>query len=270
MTTSTHVCEVSSDEMDPTTRDAGIRPKVVCLQKYDLQARERLLSTDACLIKKRGVAHTELLQTETKFKTKQHWPGIGPARAVENGRFRARSTPAGCPGAGSLAAAAGASKKSGQNFVSVLPEPHVMHSNTTITPRSVWGLKTLHTSTNAQTCWLTSHTASQQQAPCCSHWRYECRQHVNRRYNNVTYVHRLFVRATAASVGVFLPQAKKSVQIRPIYRGNALSGSCRSMNAEVTRAHTPHIAYRAHSNTLQRLQVATGLSLVQIHAQDRG
>ena len=32
MTTSTHVCEVSSDEMDPTTRDAGARPKVVCLQ----------------------------------------------------------------------------------------------------------------------------------------------------------------------------------------------------------------------------------------------
>jgi hypothetical protein len=32
------------------------------------------------------------------------------------------------------------------------------------------------------------------------------------------------------------------------------------MNAEVTRAHTPPIAYRTHSNTLQRLQVATGLS----------
>jgi hypothetical protein len=32
-------CEVSGDEMDPTTRatrDAGVRPKVVCLQKYDL------------------------------------------------------------------------------------------------------------------------------------------------------------------------------------------------------------------------------------------
>ena len=42
------------------------------------------------------------------------------------------------------------------------------------------------------------------------------------------------------------------------------------MNAEVTRAHTPPIAYRTHSNALQRLQVATGLSLVQIHAQDRG
>jgi hypothetical protein len=36
VTTSTHVCEVSSDEMDPTTRDAGVRPKVVCLQKHDL------------------------------------------------------------------------------------------------------------------------------------------------------------------------------------------------------------------------------------------
>jgi hypothetical protein len=66
---------------------------------------------------------------------------------------------------------------------------------------------------------------------------------------------------------VFAPQAKKSVQIRPIYRGNALSGSFRSMNAEVTRAHTPPIAYRTHCNTLQRLQVDTGLSLVQIHAQ---
>jgi hypothetical protein len=37
------------------------------------------------------------------------------------------------------------------------------------------------------------------------------------RYNKVTYVHRLFLRATAASVGVFAPQAKKTVQIRPIY-----------------------------------------------------
>jgi hypothetical protein len=46
MTTSTHVCEVSSDEMDPTTRDAGARPRVVCLQKYDLQARERLVNGD--------------------------------------------------------------------------------------------------------------------------------------------------------------------------------------------------------------------------------
>jgi hypothetical protein len=36
-----------------------------------------------------------------------------------------------------------------------------------------------------------------------------------------------------------------------IYRGNALSGSLRSIDAEVTRAHTPHIAYRTHSNTLQ-------------------
>jgi hypothetical protein len=42
------------------------------------------------------------------------------------------------------------------------------------------------------------------------------------------------------------------------------------MNAEVMRAHTPPIAYRTHSNTLQRLQLATGLSLMQIHAQDRG
>jgi hypothetical protein len=42
------------------------------------------------------------------------------------------------------------------------------------------------------------------------------------------------------------------------------------MNAEVSE-HTRHtIAYRTHSNTLQRLQVATWLSLVQIHAQDRG
>jgi hypothetical protein len=32
---------------------------------------------------------------------------------------------------------------------------------------------------------------------------------LNRRYNKATYVHRLFVRATAASVGVFAPQAKK-------------------------------------------------------------
>jgi hypothetical protein len=93
------------------------------------------------------------------------------------------------------------------------------------------------------------------------------------RDNKADYVHRLFVRATAASVGVFAPQAKKSVQIRPIQHtdsGSALSGSYRSMHAKVTRAHMPHIAYRTHSNTLQRLQVATGLSLVQIHAQDRG
>jgi hypothetical protein len=59
-----------------------------------------------------------------------------------------------------------------------------------------------------------------------------------------TYVHRLFVRATAASAGVFAPAGEKSVQIRPI-------------RTEVTRAHTPPIAYRTHSNTLQRLQVAT-------------
>jgi hypothetical protein len=39
-------------------------------------------------------------------------------------------------------------KKAEQNFVPVLPEPYVMHSNTAITPRSVWGLKNLHTSTN--------------------------------------------------------------------------------------------------------------------------
>jgi hypothetical protein len=171
------------------------------------------MRTDACLLKKtRGVAHTELLQTETEFKTKS-WPGIDSARgAVENGRFRARSTSAGCPGAGLLAAAAGASKKSGANFVPVLPEPYVMRSNTTITPRSVWGLKTLHTSTSDHI----DHTASQQQAPHCSHWRCECRLHVKRRYDNATYVHRLFVRATAASVGVFAPRAKKTVQIRPI------------------------------------------------------
>jgi hypothetical protein len=30
----------------------------------------------------------------------------------------------------------------------------------------------------------------------------------------------------------------------------------------------PHIAYRTHSNAIHRLQVATGLSLEQIHAQD--
>jgi hypothetical protein len=30
-------------------------------------------------------------------------------------------------------------------------------------------------------------------------------------------IDRLFVRATAGSVGVFAPQAKKAVQIRPIY-----------------------------------------------------
>jgi hypothetical protein len=39
-------------------------------------------------------------------------------------------------------------KKAEQNFVPVLPGPYVMHSSTAITPRSVWGLKTLHTSTN--------------------------------------------------------------------------------------------------------------------------
>jgi hypothetical protein len=38
--------------------------------------RQSCASTDACLIKKRGAAHTELLQTETKFKTKR-WSGIG-------------------------------------------------------------------------------------------------------------------------------------------------------------------------------------------------
>jgi hypothetical protein len=43
VTTSTHVCEVSSDEMDPTTRDAGARPKVVCLQKMILLPNERLV-----------------------------------------------------------------------------------------------------------------------------------------------------------------------------------------------------------------------------------
>jgi hypothetical protein len=43
-------------------------------------------------------------------------------------------------------------KKAEQNFVPVLPEPHVMRSNTTITRATKclgdWGLKTLHTSTN--------------------------------------------------------------------------------------------------------------------------
>jgi hypothetical protein len=103
----------------------------------------------------------------------------------------------------------------------VLPEPHIMHSDTTTTPRSVWELKTLHTSTNDR---ISHRIPSQQQAPHCSHWRCECRQHIKRRYNNVTYVHGLFVRATVASVGVFAPQAKKSVQIRPIYRGKTGTG----------------------------------------------
>jgi hypothetical protein len=83
-------------------------------------------------------------------------------------------------------------KKAEQNFVPVLPEPYVMHSSTTITPRSVWELKTLHTSTNDRTSFIPQankqQQASQQQAPYCPHWRCECRQHVNRRYNNVTYV----------------------------------------------------------------------------------
>jgi hypothetical protein len=39
---STHVCEVPSDGMDPTTRAAGVRPEVVCVQKHDLQARARV------------------------------------------------------------------------------------------------------------------------------------------------------------------------------------------------------------------------------------
>jgi hypothetical protein len=43
-----------------------------------------------------------------------------------------------------------------------------------------------------------------------------------------------------------------------------------SINAAGIQARRPHIAYRTHSNTLQRMSVATGLSLVQIHAQDRG
>jgi hypothetical protein len=129
----------------------------------------------------------------------------------------------------------------------MLPGPHVMHSTAMATPRSVWGPNQNLAYKHKRP---TSHTAShQQQAPYCSHWRYECRQHVNRRYNNVTYVHRLFVRATAASVGVFAPQAKKLYK-SALYRGNALSGSFRSMNAEVTRAHTPHIAYRTLSNAL--------------------
>jgi hypothetical protein len=38
------------------------------------------------------------------------------------------------------------------------------------------------------------------------------------RYNNATCVHRLFVRATAASVGVFAPQAKKNCA-NPPYTG---------------------------------------------------
>ena len=80
----------------------------------------------------------------------------------------------------------------------------------------------------------------------------------------------LFVNATAASSGVCAPQTEKSGQIRPIYRGNALSASFRSVNAAQIQACKPPIAYRTHSNTLQRLSVATGLSLVQIHAQDRG
>jgi hypothetical protein len=68
----------------------------------------------------------------------------------------------------------------------ILQRPYVMHSNPTITRHDVpWGSKPC---IQAQT--VTFHTASQQQAPCCSHWRYECRQHVNRRCNNVTYVHR--------------------------------------------------------------------------------
>jgi hypothetical protein len=51
---------------------------------------------------------------------------------------------------------------------------------------------------------------------------------------------------------------------------DAPSASLRSMGVAVTRAHTPPIAYQTHSNTPHRLQVATGLSSVQFHAQDRG
>jgi hypothetical protein len=88
-------------------------------------------SSPALYQKKRGVAHTKPLQTETKFKTRS-WPEIGSARAVESGRFRARSTSAGCPGA--LARwrrrRRRELKKAEQNFVPVLSEPNVIHSNT--------------------------------------------------------------------------------------------------------------------------------------------
>ena len=77
---------------------------------------------------------------------------------------------------------------------------------------------------------IASHTASQQQVPHCLYRGYECRQHANMQYNNVPHAHGLFVHATAASSGVCAPQAKKSGQIRPIYRGNALSASFRSVS----------------------------------------
>jgi hypothetical protein len=42
------------------------------------------------------------------------------------------------------------------------------------------------------------------------------------------------------------------------------------MHAAGYQACRPPIAYRTHSNTLQRLSVATGVSSVQIHAQEFG
>jgi hypothetical protein len=74
-------------------------------------------------------------------------------------------------------------------------------------------------------------------------------------------------------LSVWLRRRRKKLLKSALYTEEMryLDRAFRSMNAEVMRAHTPPIAYRTHSNTLQRLQVATGsLSLVQIHAQDRG
>jgi hypothetical protein len=213
--------------------------------------------------------HTKLSFTPTESKTKS-WPGAGPARAAESGRFRACGTSTGCPGAGSPAAA-GASKKSGEKIAPVLPGPYVVHSNTKMAPRSVWGLKALHTSTN-------DHISYRKPTTCTLLLPLAVRMHVTSTLTGVTTmslmpIDCLYVQRRLLSVCLRRRRKnlyKSALAIYTEEMGNALSGSFRSMNAEVTRAHTPPIAYRTHSNTLQRLQVATGLSLVQVHAQDRG
>jgi hypothetical protein len=79
--------------------------------------------------------------------------------------------------------------------------------------------------------------------------------------NDVAYLHGLFVRTCNGGFrrACVCAAGENSVQIRPIYRQQTeemrwLSGSFRSMDAEVTRAHTPPrarptppIAYRSNS-----------------------
>jgi hypothetical protein len=134
-----------------------------------------------------------------------------------------------------------------------------MHSNTAIARRSVWELKTLHiTSTNDR--------ISHRKPTTCLYRGCECRQHANLQCNNVPHAHGLFVSATGRGfircVLCAVRRRRKNQGKSALYTDEMryLRRFVQLANAARIQACRPPIAYRTHSNALQRLSVATGLS----------